>query len=130
MTDAKDKDGWPIVPGARVAAERGYLLTRTLPAVHTAACQEWSKVFAEKFEMAPRPDCACPRATEQYAPTDDCIVLRVEQHQKHGPIVVLRNLPLALRVQKGDTKKSQVYREMTDESYRAVSKARRKREVA
>ena len=153
---ANDKDGWPILPGARVAADRGYKATRVV-GPHSKACLALSEKYAKDYGRVQLPSdpekpggkpvivqvvdapCICERETEQYAPTDECVVLRLEPSSKHGVVVVLRDvnthgtrtkLPSALRVQRGNTKKSALYREMTDASYRAVTRARRKKETA
>jgi hypothetical protein len=135
--EALDKDGWPIVVGARVAAERGYKLTKLLPVTkHTPTCDERSAALRKKFGEAVITNCVCPRLTEQVVPTDECIVLGLSPHKVHTVVVELRDvtthgrrtcLPSAVRVLRGDTKKSAIYREMTDPSYRALTKARRQK---
>lgn len=130
------------MPGARALAGRGFKITRLLPLKkHEPRCDERyaeaQKVFGEAI---PRSDCSCERQSVLEEPTDECVVVRLEASPKHGAVVVLRDvatlgtrtkLPSAVRVVRGDTKKSRIYREMTDPSYREVTKARRnKKETA
>jgi len=100
--EAKDKDGWPIVPGARVRIDFPYQLTN--------------------------PD------GEAYRPTHEGVVLRIISQGQHPCLVESRDtdtygtyttLPGDVRVMRGDSKKSAVYREMTDASYRKVRAARK-----
>jgi len=133
--DVLDKGGWPIVVGARVQAERGYPLTRVLPVTkHTKGCDDTRLEDEEKYGDAIPRVCYCPRHTEEYRPTDEGIVIALVPHPKYGTVIEVRDttthglmtkLPTALTVQRGNTKKSTVYREMTDPSYRKARVARK-----
>jgi len=133
---ANDKDGWPIVPGARVMVDRPYTLSKRGKVEHTGDCEDAFEALREVFgEAYPRQDCPCPAAIEVVTPTDECIVLSAEPAYGYDCVVTVRDLtthglrhalPAQVRVMRGDTKKSTIYREMTDPSYRAVTKARRR----
>lgn len=131
---AVDKEGWPLVPGARIRADRGYTLRRKPKAKPSKA--ETSEEAEDDFEAA----LEAPAAVEErFTPTDECIVLRIVPRPKTGGVAVearctvthgLRTLdPARVRVVAGDSAKSLVVRELVEAKVVREKKAERKAAV-
>ena len=128
---ATDKEGWPLVVGARIRGDRGYTLRRRPKARPARA--EASDDAQDDFEAALE---ALPASEERFTPTDECIILRIVPRPKTGGVAVearctvthgIRTYaPECVRVVAGDSAKSLVVRELVEAKVVREKKADRK----